>query len=466
MSDVALAQTVWRELTQEFGEIVQAEGNIYAYRETHWVPLTADELRRRIHRLDGARLPNGRRIALSRARIDGVINELHTMVAHGEFFVQQHAGINCSNGFVAISRNGSAALEAHSRSHRRRHVLPGRWELGRSSGGEGTLLRRFLDGCFRDDPDRQEKADLLAEVAGAAALGIATSLTEPKALVLLGGSAANGKSQCNDLIRCLLPIDAVTSISPANFGDRTLLIGLQGALLNVVDELAGSDVIGSDIFKRVITGDPIRARDVYKSAIEFRPVAQHIFATNQLPAFRGGIDRGVRRRLMLLTFNRVIPRDERVAGIGRQIAEREPDELLAWAVDGARRLMRQGRFTEPPSSLQAMQEWLLSADPVEGWLQTGEVTIIATPGPADGVRTKSAYASFTMWATAEGYRSSGLPAIAQFVRRVQQAEPRCQYVRRADGAYFQAMRVQPISGYNPTTAAHYANDALWDEPSP
>src|SRR5262249_26441300 len=118
MSDVALAQTVWRELTQEFGEIIQAEGNIYAYRETHWVPLAADELRRRIHRLDGARLPNGRRIALSRARIDGVINELHTMVAQGEFFVQQHTGINCSNGFVAIARNGSAALEAHSRSHR------------------------------------------------------------------------------------------------------------------------------------------------------------------------------------------------------------------------------------------------------------------------------------------------------------------------------------------------------------
>jgi hypothetical protein len=34
---------------------------------------------------------------------------------------------------------------------------------------------------------------------------------------------------------------------------------------------------------------------------------------------------------MLLTFNRVSPRDERVAAIGRQMAEREPDDLLAWA---------------------------------------------------------------------------------------------------------------------------------------
>ena len=66
------------------------------------------------------------------------------------------------------------------------------------------------------------------------------------------------------------------------------------------------------MFKQIITGEPLTVRDLYKSAFEFRPVAQHVYATNNLPSFKGGMDRGVRRRLMILSFNRVIPVQERV----------------------------------------------------------------------------------------------------------------------------------------------------------
>ena len=52
-----------------------------------------------------------------------------------------------------------------------------------------------------------------------------------------------------------------------------------------------------------------------------------------------------------------------------RIAEREAYILLAWAVAGASRVIRQRGFTLPPSSKTALQEWLRGADPVLAWIE-------------------------------------------------------------------------------------------------
>jgi phage/plasmid-associated DNA primase len=144
---------------------------------------------------------------------------------------------------------------------------------------------------------------------------------------------------------------------------------MRSKLLNAADELSGSAAIASDTFKTVITGEPVSGRDVYRSAITFRPVAQHVYATNTLPTFAGGMDRGVQRRLLVVTFNRVIPVGERVERIGLRVGEEEPDLLLAWAVAGAARLIRQKGFTVPNSSALALRDWLFGADPVLAWTE-------------------------------------------------------------------------------------------------
>ena len=281
---------------------------------------------------------------------------------------------------------------------------------------KASLLEKLLEGCFRNDGDKQAKIDLLAEVAGIAALGLATKLIKPKALVLKGELAENGKSQVLDVLRSLLPRSAVSSISPARFDDRTFTCHLDGKLLNAPDELASGDAIASEVFKQIITGEPLTVRDLYKSAFEFRPVAQHVYATNNLPSFKGGMDRGVRRRLMVLCFNRVIPAAERIDHIGLRIGREEPDLLLDWAVGGASRVIARQAFAEPPSSTEALRDWMLSSDPVLGWLESGSVRFAA-----DGryrMRTKTAYSYFRQWAIEEGYPQDKLPAVNGFSQRV------------------------------------------------
>ncbi|MEE9126500.1 MAG: phage/plasmid primase, P4 family, partial [Planctomycetota bacterium] len=415
-SDVEVARRCCDDLEQRFGQVIYCQGEFWRYDGSHWRAIPKSELRRIVHEYDGAVVGEKGALKLISSRVSGVVNELEHMLNRPRFFTDAPAGINCRSGFIRFGADGTPRLETHDREHRQRHVLPGSWTEGQSSVYEDSLLQRLLEGSFHGDQDAAAKCDLLAEVAGSAALGHATKLSAPKALVLHGPSAENGKSQMLDLLRGLLPTGAVSSIAPARFGNRTFAVHLAGKQLNAPDELGGSDAIASDQFKQIVTGEPLTARDVYRAAVEFRPQAQHVFATNTLPSFRGGFDNGVRRRLMVLKFNRVIPRHERVERIGQRVTEEEPDLVLDWAVQGAARLVRRGEYSEPDSSREELREWILVADPVVAWLESDRV--VTSAGDGAHVRTSEAHRDFRLWAILEGYGEQTLPRVNQFSQRV------------------------------------------------
>ena len=79
------------------------------------------------------------------------------------------------------------------------------------------------------------------------------------------------------------------------------------------------------------------------------------------------MDRGIQRRLIVVPFNRVVPPEERIEAIGRRVPD-DANLLLAWAIDGAARLIRQRNFSIPGSSKTALFDWIYGADPVLAWL--------------------------------------------------------------------------------------------------
>lgn len=425
-SDVEIAGRVADDLQTDFGDVHYCEGRFWHYCRTHWMAHDEQHLRLLVHGYDGAihATPSGKpgQVRLGRSRIDSVINELGAILSTPDFFAQIPLGINCQSGFISIAPDGRAQLNPHRPDYRCRHVLPGHWSNttnGRDpvSPPIESLVGRLLYGIFAGDADATEKRQLLAEVAGAAALGCGTKLRQPKAVILYGNRAENGKSQILDLLRGLLPPDAIASITAGKMGDERFIVHLVGKLLNASDELSSSTAISSDTFKAVITGDFVSGRDVYRSLVSFRPVAQHVFATNALPIFSGGIDRGVQRRLLLVIFGRVIPAEEQIENIGCRIAEEEPDLLLAFAVAGACRLTQNRGFTIPPSSKSGLRDWLHAADPVRAWVWV-KVTVIKDNPERHWVTSQWAHKQFTEWARNEGFRGETLPAINGFVQRL------------------------------------------------
>ena len=418
-SDVEIARRVREDLEVEHGDIVFCEGRIWYYDGTCWRAKSDNDVRLLVQSYDGAEYPTaGRNPALVRLgaqRINSALRELSALCCNDEFFAIATKGINCASGFISFDRQGNPSLQPHDLEHRARHMLKGHWPLDATlECAEKSLLSKLLSGCFMGDDDADQKINLVAEVAAAAALGIATSLVQPRALVLYGRTAENGKSQILDLLRGLFPSDAVAALPLHRFSDDKYLVQLAGRSLNACDELAPARTIGSEGFKLVITGEPVTARDVYRPAFQFRCGAQHVFATNHLPDFHGGMDRGVRRRLRVLSFERSIPKHERIAGIGQKICDEEADFVLDFFVEGASRLLQQGKFTEPPSSKRVERDWLVSSDPVIAWFE--DEALVDTTAPP--IPVQAAYQAFRDWARAQGYADSILPAVNTFSQRV------------------------------------------------
>lgn len=234
-------------------------------------------------------------------------------------------------------------------------------------------------------------------------------------MLLYGKFANNGKSELLALLRGLVPSSAVTSVSFTDFNDEKHRVRLAGSVLNVCDEMPSSGVAASELFKQIITGSvPVSGRGLYKDGIDFYPRAFHIGAGNILPVFTGGVDQGVKRRLLILPCNRVVPPSEQVENIALRILREEADLLLAWALGGARRLWKNKNFSTSDEVEGNMEEWLQDVDPAHGWSTNG---IKITGNKSDWVWAQDAYIHFTAWAKSQ-LSGAQLPSQRSLTERV------------------------------------------------
>ena len=435
-TDVEIAEAVLRNLEDQYASrVVACEGEFWVYEGARWRPLPEHEVSKAVYRFD--RLKCGKKgvIKISEGRTNSVKAIAYNVATDLGFFDDAPVGVNCRSGFIQFDDAGVPWLEPHNRDHRQRHILPGAWKPGAEWQG-GGLLGRFLLGCFGDDDDLNDKVSLVSEICGVAALGAATRLTSPKAIVAFGPSASNGKSELLAMVSGLLPADAVCSVPPTKFSDERMLVKLAGRKLNACAELGTAQAIAADTFKSVVTGDQIMAKEVYKSSVFFRPCSLQLFATNSLPSFHGGFDRGVQRRLLVLSFNRTIPESEQTAEIGARISSDEADNLLAFAVEGASRALKSGHFTEPASSKESLSDWIFGADPVLAWM-AGRTEYAA----GERLTTKAAFSDFEFWCEENGFRKDRLPAANNFVQRILAQDGRLTKGRNRSERYLVGLRL-------------------------
>lgn len=416
-SDAEIALEVLSQLKKDFGDVVSSGNNLCIWDKKRWRELAEPELYRYIVAWDGAARPGRRaRVEISSARLKSIKELLYKSVTDPEFFTSPAAGVPVTDGFILIDKDKSK-LVPHSPDHRNRYILESSYNnRSYDPDDDKLLLNKLLRGCFEGDPETDLKCKVLQEIAGAILAGATTALTEPRAIVLLGPRASNGKSQVLDMLRGLVPDYAHCCLSPADMDDKKLLCTLEGKLLNAADEVGGRAIV-SEAFKSVVTGNLVNARGIHRDAVFFRPMALNIFTCNELPSFRQGMDRGVRRRLMIIRFDRTIPKDQQIHSIGQLIAQHERDALLSWAIEGAMRLIRQGDFTDLPSSASSMTDWIRIDDPFAEWL-ADETRVTVTGNPDDRVDADLAYKVFRAWCEKVGIRDIHISSQPRLIRKI------------------------------------------------
>jgi putative DNA primase/helicase len=392
---VELAEALVSELGGE-REVVYDEGHTwrYAERDGVWNRSDPSQESRLVQGFAGAQVGKNR-LKLKAGDVSGAIRLAHDQVARPDFFAGA-GGVAFADTFVRATDTG-LEVKPHARDNRARARYPFKHE-------KSALPRRFLaflHDLWRDDDDRADKECLLQEFGGACILGIAPRYQ--RSLIGTGGGQ-NGKSSLADVLIACMPPGTTTAIAPQDWGQEYRRAMLVGKHLNSVGELPEREIIASESFKAIVSGDPIVGRSIRESPVMFRPIAGHYFAANKLPGTSDQTE-GFWRRFVVLTFNRSFKDD---AARDPHIAEKVLEELpaiVSWMLDGAARLITAKDYTLPSSHAAALAEWRKNADQIALFVEA-ETRPLRLDEPIQwGAAAADLYARYRTWSESNGHRA-------------------------------------------------------------
>jgi P4 family phage/plasmid primase-like protien len=157
------------------------------------------------------------------------------------------------------------------------------------------------------------------------------------------GPAATGKSTVLRVWEAMLGHANVSHLPLDQISGEFRLVELCGKLANFSAEIDHMGKGREGILKQLISGEPINVNRKFKSPVELRSSTKLVFAGNDLPDIVDTSD-GVWRRLTVIPFDRVVPRDQRdVLLIDRLLTELPG--ILNWAIRGRTRLLEQEGFS-------------------------------------------------------------------------------------------------------------------------
>ncbi len=161
--------------------------------------------------------------------------------------------------------------------------------------------------------------------------------------LLLYGTGANGKSVFFDIINALIGKENISNCSMADLNKEYNRALLASKLLNYGSEVKGN--AESDIFKQLVSGEPIQACMKYRDPFIMTDYAKICFNCNELPRDVEHTE-AYFRRFLIVPFDVTIPEKDRDPRLAQKIIAKELSGVFNWIIEGLKRLLEQGNFSE------------------------------------------------------------------------------------------------------------------------
>lgn len=327
---------------------VGAEGMIYVYSESKgiWRGTQKDDFAVQV-----AAAFDGQDNCSRRNDYLAIAAQTYSMIQEGgqDFFADAPVGLACKGRFYSVGKDGTIEREELDHNHRQRVLSPVVPKVGPM-----PLFERFLADTFAGD-ETNDQVLLLQEVMGAIMLGM---MARYEKVVLLKGTGRSGKGTIMKIIERLVPKDARTAVSPFNWDGEYYLANLAGKRLNVVGELPDDEPIPAAQFKTVIGRDSLTGRSPSQKPFTFRNEAAHVFNSNYFIYTKDHSEAFYSRWLLMDFRNSLIGReDKQIKTLADDIIEGELAQVLAWALQGAKRLHERGYFQVTQAHTRLMAQW-------------------------------------------------------------------------------------------------------------
>ncbi len=265
--------------------------------------------------------------------------------------------INLNNGTFEITPK-KQFLRPFKKSDFLTYQLP--FEYDKSA--DAPKFQKFLDEVL---PER-ELQNILSEYLGY--IFVKNSVLKLEKVLLLYGTGANGKSVLFEILMALLGTQNVAnyslqSLTAENGNSRAMLVN---KLLNYASEINGK--LESNIFKLLISGEPVEARLLYKNTQIISDYARFMFNCNELPKEVENTN-AFFRRFIILPFRVTIPPSRQDKELSQRIIETELSGVFNWVLSGLTRLLQKKNFTESTIVQNEVLQYQKESDSVMMFLE-------------------------------------------------------------------------------------------------
>lgn len=395
--------------------LCKRNGSVYVYTGAHWQAVDSEDMKAF---LGEAALRSG----VPRFRADDykfrkdLLEQFHSE-AHltQPPFSRDVTLINLQNGTFEIAPDAQG-LREYRRADFLTHVLPFEYRPDAAA----PIFRAFLERVLPD----AESQMVLAEYVGYV---FTRGLKLEKALLLYGGGA-NGKSVFFDVLRALLGDQNASSYSLSSLTDSKngyFRAMLANKLVNYTSEIHSK--LEAHLFKQLVSGEPVEARLPYEKPFILTDYAKLIFNANELP-------RDVEhthaffRRFLIVPFTVTIPEPEQDKQLAEKIIRDELPGVFNWVLDGLKRLLAQGGFSECKAAEDAVGQYRRESDSVAMFVDERGYR----PSPDHHEPLGDLYKDYKSFCADDGFRALGK---TNFSKRLQTAGVEVRHVNYGAGVF-------------------------------
>lgn len=271
-------------------------------------------------------------------------------------------------------------------------------------------LDKMLNRVFLCD---NEVINLFKEMVGACLL----KHNRYQKAFLLYGSGSNGKSTILDLVKKFLGKNNITSIELDKLTtDKFAPAELENKLANIGDDINDSALRDTGTLKKLFSGNSILVQRKGERPFELEPYATHIFSGNSIPRSFDKSDGFYRRWILVPFVAKFSTTDEDYDPLieDKITTDTALSYLLNLGLEGVKRLIKNGKFTEPESVKRALAEYKTENSTVLSWIDDkGLDEDYFTENATDKV-----YSDFIDWCKLSGIKTNNVTGKKTFNKEV------------------------------------------------
>lgn len=263
--------------------------------------------------------------------------------------------INCRNGELWLE-NGELVFKPHCPES----FLRNRLDVDYDPSAIAPNFNKAVSDIFQNSSNPSEMERHLYELMGY----IIQPSRKIPCVALFYGAGSNGKTKIANIIEKFLGQSGVMSDRINDIEGHPFKIGaLSNKLLLLDDDVDAGALLPDGLLKKISEEKIMTGEHKFRPSFEFTCRAFPLMLSNTYPSIKD-MSHGMRRRMMIIPFNRVFTADESDPEIFDRIWHEERAGILNILVEGFLRLEKRTKFDPPKDCLEALDDWLSHANPL------------------------------------------------------------------------------------------------------